>query len=337
MRLKVEMRISLKKVFAGLLSAAVTLVPLAANADLQVVREIVVAPKTARGGANIGLVNTSANVSMVNADVAIRIGQLPASSSKPLRIAVNGIFVMKNEATESLALTVGFPVSNSRYSSFDLQDFTVTSDGTQRSVFKRITGYPWHLEHIYMSGPDPKAYLGLPDYSGTISDEDKRDSTGIKGRSLFGKEIIGREVFRNLLVWKEVFEAGQVSTIEVAYQISIPLQRNIVKNKRVKGNYKGIWPQEANAAPELFLNSLPKGEAFYFFDYYLTSGASWKKPIGEQRVVLRLDESWNGHKLYNHTGPEVNQSVKEKDGKTYNFYLLNTEPTENLFFALKRP
>jgi len=331
------MKMPLKILFNIILSAAVTIMPLTINADLQVVREVLITPKSGRGGANIGPVNTSVNVSMVKADVAIHIGALPASSSDPLEIAVKAKFIMQNKATETLALTIGFPVSNSKYSSFELQEFTVTSNGAGRSVFNRVTGYPSYLEHIYISGPDPKGYLALPDYSDMNPNPGESDTASIKERNLFGKEMIGREIFQNLLVWKEVMNAGQLSTIEVEYLISIPLQKNKIKKKRVTGSYKGIWPQEANNTPEQFLNALPKGEEFYFFDYYLTSGASWKGPIGEQNVVLTLDRSWNGHKLYRHTGHEINHSEKQEEGKTYVFSLRNAEPTDNLLFALKRP
>lgn len=63
-------------------------------------------------------------------------------------------------------------------------------------------------------------------------------------RKLFGDEMIGDKSFHNLMVWKETFNAGQISTIKVTYAIAVPLQENSVKTKKVKGNYKGIWPQE---------------------------------------------------------------------------------------------
>lgn len=319
------------------MAIAVTVMPVTVSADLEVVREVTITPKSGRGGANIGPVNTSVNVSMIKADVTITVGALPASIDDLLDISVNAKFIMKNEASETLALTVGFPVSNSKYSAFELQKFTVTSNGVPRSVFNRVTGYPSRLEHTYVSGPDPEGYLGLPDYSITDPLLTHTSPEMTKGRSLFGKELIGKEVFQNLLVWKEMFNAGQVSTIEVGYLISLPLQKNSTKKEEVKGSYKNIWPQEANNIPEQFLNSLPKDEAFYFFDYYLTSGASWKGPIGEQNVALILDRSWNGHTLYRHVGHEVNQFERQGEGKTYVFSLRNTEPTANLLYALKRP
>ncbi|MDH4205565.1 MAG: hypothetical protein OEV45_08560 [Desulfobacteraceae bacterium] len=134
-------------------------------------------------------------------------------------------------------------------------------------------------------------------------------------RKMFGDEMIGQESFHNLMVWKETFDPGQINTIEVAFEIAVPLQINSVKLKKVKGNYKGIWPQEANNIPEQFLNSLPKGDAFYFFDYYLTSGASWKGTIGEQYVTLKLDSSWTGHKLYRNVGREILEFEKQEKGR----------------------
>jgi len=325
------------QIIGMVLLAAVTVQLPKAQADLDVVREVVIAPKNGRAGANIGPVNGSANIVMAKAEVDITIGSLPASADDPLDIAVRAVFIMKNASSKSLSLTVGFPISDSEYTAFELKRFNVKSNGSPRSVFNRITGYPRNIRHVYVSGPDEQDYRSLPDYAGANLTDDQEALHKVRARNLFGDEMIGNEKFHNLMVWKETFEAGQVSTIEVEYAIAVPLQKNRVKTKKVRGSYKGIWPQEANNMPEQFLESLPKGDSFYFFDYYLTSGASWKGTIGDEVVTLKADSSWKGHVLYRSFGPEVNAIEKPAEGKTYIFSLNQAEPTANLLFALKRP
>ena len=337
-------------IFAIFLTVAVVLQPLNVTADLDVVREVVIAPKKGRGGANIGPVNTSVNIAMLKAHVEIRVGPLPASVDEPLHIAVSARFTMKNESSESLALTVGFPVSESAYSAFKLQEFNVKSNGGPRSVFNRVTGYPRYLKHAYVSGPDREGHRGLPDYAGDDVPNDQGVPKGTTARKLFGNERIGDESFHNLMVWKETFEAGQVSIIEVAYRIAVPLQENSFKTMKVKGNYKGIWPQEANNLPIDFLKSIPGKKdlspfsyhKFYFFDYYLVSGASWKGTIGEETITLRLDDSWQGDLLYSNQKYRLVRSGDSDEGVrsgdlTYNYTLRDADPTVNLYFALKRP
>jgi hypothetical protein len=297
------------------------------DADIQVEREVTIAPKSGRAGATIGTVNVSTNIAMVKADVTIHLGPLPASVNDPLSLTVRGAFVMKNESPETLSLTVGFPVSNSQFSSFRLDAFKVRSGGDSRAVFNRITGYPRFLKDIPVSVPD--AGDPLPP---------AKPQPGTGSPDLFGQERIGKERFQNLMVWQEVFNPSEARTIEVAYVLAVPLQKNSVTKRQAKGNYKGMWPQEANNLPLHFLRSLPGGEMFYFFDYYLTSGASWKGTIGEQTIRLEMDRSWSGHALYRHGGPEVTEGREELDtGMAYTYSLRDTEPTANLLFALRRP
>jgi hypothetical protein len=335
-------------IIAIFLSVAVVLQPPNVNADIEIVREVVIAPKKGRAGANIGPVNASVNIAMLKADVEISVGPVPTSVSETLHIAVRAGFTMKNESSESLALTVGFPVSDSAYSAFKLQEFSVKSNGAPRSVFNRVTGYPRHLKHVFVSGPDMEGHRSLPDYTDAPNDPGVPKKT--TARKLFGDERIGDESFHNLMVWKETFEAGQVSIIEVAYRIAVPLQENSFKTMKVKGNYKGIWPQEANNLPIDFLKSIPGKKdlspfsyhKFYFFDYYLVSGASWKGTIGEETIALRLDDSWQGHLLYSNQKDKLVRSGESKEevwpvNLIYTYALRDAEPTVNIYFALKRP
>ena len=304
--------------------------------DIQIEKEVVIAPKTGRASANIGSVNSSSNISMVQADVVIQVGRLPTYDEDNLSMKVSASFKMKNESQEALSLTVGFPVSNSSYSSFVLDGFHVRSNGELRSVFNRITEYPRRLEHRYISGPDPQEYFRLPDYldpHGAPS-----DAPEMFQRLLFGIQKIGTENYQNLMVWKETFDPNQINNIAVNYILAVPLQKNRIIRRKDEGNYKGIWPQEANNMPLDFLSTLPEGEMFYFFDYYLTSGSSWKGVVGEQKIVLTLlGCEWLGHTLYWHGGPEILEIQDGDRRKTYSFLLKNAEPTANLYFALKQP
>ena len=105
----------------------------------------------------------------------------------------------------------------------------------------------------------------------------------------------------------------------------------------MEGNYKGIWPQEANNLPLAFLETIPRNEKYYFFDYYLTSGASWKDTIGEEVIQLRLHDSWQGHELFSSYKYNLVRSGTVPDELTYTYILRNEEPAENLYFALARP
>lgn len=299
-----------------------------AKADLEVVREVVIAPKGGRAGANIGSVNVSTNnISMAKADVTIRLGPLPATASDMLLMTVHGEFVMNNESSDSLALTVGFPVSNSMFSSFRLDHFTVHSNWESRAVYNRTTGYPNFRKDTYVSGRDPEGH-GYP----------PGDAPGTEHHKLFRQEHIGREAFQNLMIWHEVFKPGEVRTIKVEYGIAIPLQKNSVTTSKERGGYKGVWPQEANNVPTEFLGTMPAEQMFYFFDYYLTSGASWKGTIGEQTIMLEMDDSWSGHALFRQVGPEILERREEmQGGARYIYYLRNAEPSANLLFALSRP
>lgn len=320
----------MKKIL-GLVLAALLLVAPNAEADLDVVREIVITPKKGRVAANIGSVNQSFNVRMVKAQVGLWVGALPESASDPVDIRVHGVFTMTNDSADALALTVGFPVSDSQFSGYAFESFRVTADGEPRSVFNRRSGYPRMLKHEWVSGPDEQGFKALPDFS------EARDSA----LSLFGEQRVGKHRLQNLMVWKETFSPNQTRSIVVDYALRIPPQRNQWMEERVRGNYKGIWPQEANRVPLAFAQSIPRDVKYYFFDYYLVSGASWKGTIGEEVITLRLDPSWKGHELLSNYGFKLIHPKSLDDGKTdeltYVYFLMNAEPAENVLFALKRP
>lgn len=295
-----------------------------ALADLDVMREVVIAPKIGPAGANIGQVNVSTAVSMNEADVDIRVGPVPATRQAPLHVETQATFAMENRSGQALELTVGFPVSNSSYSAFKLSHFSVTTDGKPRTVCRRVTSYPWKARHEYVSGPGRECG-DLPDY------EDLN-----RARHVNGREMIGPEAFHNLMVWKETFQPGQSRTIRVDYGVSVPLQTYALRVEQARGNYKGIWPQEANNTPIEFLARLDRGRDYYLFDYYLTTGASWNGPIGRETLSLCLDESWKGHTLQRAYGPKLTETREQAAEVTYVYTLQNAEPATNMYFALER-
>ncbi len=299
-----------------------------AYADISVVREVVIAPKGVNAAANIGSVNSSPNVKLISARVDINVGTPGSGAPAPLPLSVNATFELQNDSSDELSLTVGFPVSNSQYSSFKFEWFRVTSNGSIREVFRRKSSYPRQIVHEYVSGE-----LG-PSDAVPPSDIDRETM------KLMGDQVMGRESFQNLMVWEEHFGPKEKKTVEVRYEIQIPLQENVVHKKKVEGSHKGIWPEEANNIPLWFLDRLPKG-SFYFFDYYLTSGSSWAGPIGEEIVNVHFGSSWKGHEFHTSANEKFSKvsgkaKTSERDiGTTYIYKIKNVEPAENLYFAVK--
>jgi hypothetical protein len=325
---------------AGLCLASAWLLGAAgpARADLTVVREVVVAPKKGSLAANIGPVNRSAKVRLAQAEVLIRPGPPPAAG-RPLRVEVRARFVLRSEAEAPLRLTVGFPVSDSEYSSFDFVSFQVRGPEGPRTVFQRATGYPRRMTHRLVSGPEASPAGLLPD----VDWAEKRGEVYRSRRAgrIMGGDAVGSRELGNLMVWAEEFRPGQAKTLEVGYVMAIPLQAAGWSRRRVEGNHKGVWPQEANNVPLAFLQTLPPGP-YYFFDYYLVTGAAWKGPIGSETVTLELDGSWAGHELFCNLSESLHKATSmQKGGKTpstaYVYQFREQEPQSNLYFALAGP
>jgi len=297
--------------------------------DLNVIKEVAIAPKGVKAAANIGSVNSSVNVRMDSAKVDVHVGMPVVSpgTSALLPLNIKAKFKLINESPQELKLTVGFPVSNSQYSSFKLSRFRVVTDGAVREVFRRKSGYPRQLNHEYVSGEKGPGKATPP------AETDQQDSA-----KLFGNQFIGRESFQNLMVWEESFSPAQQKIVVVDYEINIPLQENKMVRKRVEGNYKGVWPQEANNVPVHFLQQLPPGH-YYFFDYYLTSGASWAGAIAFEDVTLHFDYWWRDLEFHS----TIKQGKIGWSNRTLDpslpiiatYQLRNEEPTENIYFAIR--
>jgi hypothetical protein len=294
--------------------------------DLNIVKEVVITPKGVNAVANIGSVNSSVSVRMNSAKVDIHVDKPGGGTLAPFPLNVRATFELVNESSHELKLTVGFPVSNSQYSSFKLSHFRVVTDGAVREVFRRKSSYPQQLIHEYVSGEKGSGKAAPP---ADVSQDTAK---------LFGRQFIGRESFQNLMVWEETFSPSQRKKVEVDYEIEIPLQENKVVRQKVKGNYKGVWPQEANNVPVEFLKKLAPG-SYYFFDYYFTSGASWAGPIAFEDVTLYFDYWWRDLEFYTTIKPGrlgwSNRTLNPDLPIVARYTLRDEEPTENMYFAIR--
>lgn len=316
--------------------------------DVSVEREVVITPKGVNAAANIGSVNSSVNVRMDLAKVDIHIAKprddglvtIPFRAyeaidrlitvpldGRVVTIPLNVIatFELINESSHDLNLTVGFPVSNSAYSSFELSHFSVVTDGTVKEVFRRKGNYPNALWHEYISGIKGSKNANPPLEKGA--------------ENLFGRQGIGKETFQNLMVWDETFSPAQRKKIQVEYEIEIPLQENKVVRERVFSSEKGISSKAANNVPIQFLQKIGSG-SYYFFDYYLTSGASWAGSIGFEEVTLHFDHWWKGNLEFYSTIKKdeiawFNQTHDSAIFMTAIYQFRDKEPTENIYFAIR--
>ena len=292
--------------------------------DLIVVREAVIAPKDVNAAANIGSVNSSVNVRMDLAKVDIHVAKLGGGALAPLPLNVRATFELVNESSDELKLTVGFPISNSEYSSFELSHFSVVTDGAVREVFRRIGSYPRSMGHEYVSGEKGPEKATPP--------------TEIGSDNLFGVQSIGKDAFQNLMVWEETFAPTQRKKIEVDYEIEIPLQENKVVREQVESSSKGIMHGSANNVPIQFLQKVGTG-SYYFFDYYLTSGASWAGSIGFEEITLYFDHWWRDLEFYSTIKQgEIgwsNRTLYPSLPIVATYQLRDEEPTENIYFAIR--
>lgn len=341
----------------GVFLALAVMMSVAVRADLIAVRQVIVSSKTGPATANIGPVNLACDIEMKEARVDITVGE-PQNERKGLvLVETRAVFRMANTSSHGLVLTVGFPISDSEYSAFKLTDFNVTSNGEGKTVFNRVTGYPGHVEHSWVSGPHSSPDV-LPDADSTpgLFGEhlgDLRNKTAATGDVNIsgglpshgglplgrGKELVIKPVLRddrsavvqNLMVWREDFSPNEERSIEVRFSVEIPSQRKKSAKKRIESAGKGILKEEANNCPPDFLKTLKPGR-FYFFDYFLTTGASWKGPIGSEIIALHLPEYWREQRLYC-SKPD---RLKQSDPLTWVYTLTNEEPQENLYFALPK-
>ena len=332
--------------------------------DLAFSREVVIAPKTGIAAANIGSVGKSYNIKMDSAVVDITVESVSSQSDSNILISICAVFLMQNVSSDELLLTVGFPISESCYSSFDLKNFTVVSNEEEKTVFHRIAHYPSSVSHVRQSGPDvppetlPDAAVNgdifgtnharfgdVPPPSPVPSYKHSNMPVGCARRIDLEPYLSGTKKFsydayvkpgpisyteaHNQMVWTETFTAQEERSIVVQYTIGIPKQKTNILLRKVTSNQKGIWKEEANNVPIYFLKTLETG-TYYFFDYFLTSGSSWLGPIGTETVNLHLPDEWANQIVFCSQGERVIQT----GATTWTYSLSNEEPQENLYFAV---
>jgi hypothetical protein len=117
-------------------------------------------------------------------------------------------------------------------------------------------------------------------------------------------------------IWPEYFKPNEQHTINVKYALKVS-QKNQQALKSVNG-WEGI---------DKLLE--PQAE-YYLFDYSLTSGATWKGPIGKETLTLHFTEAWAPKTVL------CNQPdrLKQADRLAWVYQLANEVPTKDLCFAV---
>ena len=338
------------------------IVPNFCFADLMHISEVTVTPQSVNTIANIGSVNSSVNVRMDLAKVDMFIGkprilgkehsdfyrerisyqydfrnflEKTKRFEKPdesrmvlLPLNIKAIFELVNESSDTLKLTVGFPVSNFQYSVFELFNFSVVTNDTVCEVFQRRSSYPKYLNHKYISGSkNPKR--------ATPPVEINKYTVDVPGL-----QVIGKTPFKNMMVWEETFTPSQRKKIEISYQVDIPWQENKIVQSRVIVGKGEIVPAPIvpDAVPLQFLKKIDPG-SYFFFDYYLTSGASWEGSIGFEEITLHFDRWWQGLEFYSTIKKDKlawsNRIFKPNIPTTVTYRFQDKEPTENIYFAIR--
>lgn len=319
-------------------------------ADVVLISEVKVAPKSVNAVANISSGNSFVNVRMHLAKVDMFIGKprvLDKKSSfyykesirfrdsfrnllkssktldKPdesrivlLPLHIKAIFELVNESSNTLKLTVGFPISNAEYSSFNLLNFTVVSNDTIREIFHNRSSYIKYIK------------------------ENNSDTIPINISENIIDFSVGNDLFQNMIFWEETFTPGQRKKIEVTYKVDIPLQENKIVQSRmiVQKGERVPEPIAPDGVPIQFLQKINTG-SYFFFDYYLTSGASWAGSIGFEEITLHFDRWWQGLEFYSTIKEDKldwsNKTQNPNTPITVTYQFRDKEPTENIYFAIR--
>ena len=342
-----------KTVLKKLYIICMVIVPNFCFADVVLISEVTVAPKSVNAVANISSGISFVNVRMDLAKVDMFIGKPlvldkessfyykesikfydsfrnllknPKTLDKTdesrivlLPLHIKAIFELVNESTNTLKLTVGFPISNAKYSSFHLLNFTVVSNGTIREIFHSRSSYKKYISE------------GKGDNSATLPTNISENIIDFS---------VGKDLFQNMIFWEETFTPGERKKIEVTYEVDIPLQENKIVQSRVIVQKGGRVPAPIapDGAPIQFLQKIHTG-SYFFFDYYLTSGASWAGSIGFEEITLHFDRWWQGLEFYSTIKEDKlawsNRTFKPNTPTTVTYQFRDKEPTENIYFAIR--
>lgn len=190
---------------------------------------------------------------------------------------------------------------------YNIMDFTAVSNDEKQTVYHRRTGYPNFRKQERISGPDLPPE-NLPDY--------------------FEKPFLTGENYNNKMIWREDFAPNEERIIQVDYSLYLaPLTNEYEKRKMNVGGFNA-GPTAENT-PSKLLSKIKKDKKYYFFDYFLESGASWKGTIGKEVIRLHLPKDvWEMSDLECYP-----KKLNDEDGVLV-YTLENEDPDYNLYFAL---
>jgi hypothetical protein len=243
-------------------------VPCSLRGDLSALG--VTGPQSGTGFANIGAVaKTAINTSMSNADVLI---EIQSKSGDDLLATCTASFDFDTEISKtSQTLLVAFPVTGFGGEAVKITHFEVVVDGVQKPNPQELT------LRLFSGSDDPKLF---------------EKWTAVES-SLDGSELLGFRLFRGSprdftlfqgYTWSQEFVAGTHSRVAIRYSLVLHPQSLAYAKRYLHGESRNIVPFDAMWVGE-------SDRTAFFLDYILRSGATWKGPIGHEKVTLKVAAS----------------------------------------------
>jgi len=300
-------------VLAVIIVSAVLCPPTSADVKL-IIRPDAVPVPTEPEAANPSQLVGSPCVRMAEATVDIDVkSNQRKKGTADISVEVKAVFHMCSDSVVSETMTVGFPLSNQSYSAAKPGAFSVNSNGEAKSLSR------W---------PEQTGKKGK-------KSEDERLREAIEG-SRDVDEITREMINQNMMAWEEAFAPKEERTIDVQYQLDIAsqLKDGVATRVRKMQFYRPIplfigLTQTDLSDISALLSGLPDGP-YYFFDYFLVSGATWKGPIGKETIRLHLSDDFKGVQVLC-SQPD---RLKQENPTTWTYVLENEKPAKNLYFAL---
>ena len=230
----------------------------------------VTGPHSGTGFANLGAVaKAEITTTMTNAEVLI---ELQGRKGDDMTAKCTATFDFDTEmSSASQTLLVAFPVTGFHEEAVQISRFEVVVDGVRKPELQgralRLSsgdGVPNEFEKLPAVEANPGAFEYL-------------------GYSLHG----GASASETLLlafVWSQEFLSGKHSRVEVKYVLTLHAQSLAYAKKYLHGQSLTVVPFDAMWAGE-------SDQKAFFVDYILRSGATWKGPIGHERVTLTASPS----------------------------------------------
>jgi len=246
----------------------VTFAPDLARGDISVLG--VTGPHSGTGFANLGAVTKdTVTTTMANAEVLI---EIQGRKGDDLTATCTAIFDFETEAAQAgQTLLVAFPVTGFGDEAVKISQFEVVVDGVRKpelhgraiQLFSGENGPNIFKDYSPVeANPDAFKYLGFRLYGGVSS-----TSTLLQA-----------------YVWSQDFLPGKHCRAEIKYGLTLRAQSLAYAKKLLHGESPNVVPFDAMWAGE-------SGQKAFFLDYILRSGATWKGPIGHEKVTLRVARS----------------------------------------------